>query len=145
VAVFSLEYLLRIVAAREKVAFILSFHAWWTCSRSRLFFLAGLDARWLRVLRLLRLLRVLKLQTHILENTVAERTRELADRNASLEQAQAQIKAELDVARALQIAILPATFPAKPGCDGAARMIPATRCVETSTTSSSCRTDGSVW
>jgi len=126
VAVFSLEYLLRIVAAREKVAFILSFHGLVDLLAIAPFFLAGLDARWLRVLRLLRLLRVLKLQTHILENTVAERTRELADKNASLEQAQAQIKAELDVARALQIAILPATFPAKPGCDGAARMIPAT-------------------
>jgi sigma-B regulation protein RsbU (phosphoserine phosphatase) len=126
VAVFSLEYLLRIVAAREKVAFILSFHGLVDLLAIAPFFLAGLDARWLRVLRLLRLLRVLKLQTHILENTVAERTRELADKNASLEQAQAQIKAELEVARALQIAILPATFPAKPGCDGAARMIPAT-------------------
>jgi len=126
VAVFSLEYLLRIVAAREKVAFILSFHGLVDLLAIAPFFLAGLDARWLRVLRLLRLLRVLKLQTHILENTVAERTRELADKNASLEQAQAQIKAELEVARALQAAILPATFPAKPGCDGAARMIPAT-------------------
>ena len=126
VAVFSLEYLLRIVAAREKVAFILSFHGLVDLLAIAPFFLAGLDARWLRVLRLLRLLRVLKLQTHILETTVAERTRELTDKNASLEQAQAQIKAELDVARALQIAILPATFPAKPGCDGAARMIPAT-------------------
>jgi phosphoserine phosphatase RsbU/P len=126
VAVFSLEYLLRIVAAREKVAFILSFHGLVDLLAIAPFFLAGLDARWLRVLRLLRLLRVLKLQTHILETTVAERTRELADKNASLEQAQAQIKAELEVARALQIAILPATFPAKPGCDGAARMIPAT-------------------
>ena len=80
----------------------------------------------MRALRLLRLLRVLKLQTHILENTVAERTRELADKNARSQQAQAQLNAELDVARALQIAILPSTFPAKPGCDGAARMIPAT-------------------
>src|ERR1700719_1562511 len=126
VAVFSLEYLLRIVAAREKVAFILSFHGLVDLLAIAPFFLAGLDARWLRVLRLLRLLRVVKLQTHILETTVAERTRELADKNASLEQAQAQLKAELDVARALQIAILPATFPPKPGCDGAARMIPAT-------------------
>jgi phosphoserine phosphatase RsbU/P len=126
VAVFSLEYLLRIVAAREKLAFILSFRGLVDLLAIAPFFLAGFDARWLRVLRLLRLLRVLKLQTHILETTVAERTRELADKNASLEQAQAQIKAELDVARALQIAILPATFPAKPGCDGAARMIPAT-------------------
>ena len=125
VAVFALEYLLRIVAAREKVAFILSFRGLVDLLAIAPFFLVGLDARWLRVLRLLRLLRVLKLQTHILETTVAERTRELADKNAALEQAQAQIKAELDVARALQIAILPATFPSKPGCDGAARMIPA--------------------
>jgi sigma-B regulation protein RsbU (phosphoserine phosphatase) len=77
-------------------------------------------------LRLLRLLRVLKLQTHILENKVAERTRELAAKNALLEQARARINAELDVARALQLAILPATFPARHGCDSAARMIPAT-------------------
>ena len=77
-------------------------------------------------MRWLRLLRVLKLQTHILEATVAERTRELADKNAALERAQAQIKAELEVARALQMAILPAAFPATAGCDGAARMIPAT-------------------
>ena len=126
VAVFSFEYLLRIVAAREKLAFIFSFYGLVDLLSIAPFFLAGFDARWLRALRLLRLLRVLKLQTHILETTVAERTRELADKNALLEQAQAQIKAELDVARALQIAILPATFPAKPGCDGAARMIPAT-------------------
>jgi phosphoserine phosphatase RsbU/P len=126
VAVFSLEYLLRIVAAREKLAFIFSFYGLVDLLAIAPFFLAGFDTRWLRVLRMLRLLRVLKLQTHILETTVAERTRELADKNASLEQAQAQIKAELEVARALQSAILPATFPAKPGCDGAARMIPAT-------------------
>ena len=126
VAVFSLEYLLRIVAAKNKLAFIFSFHGLVDLLSIAPFYLAGVDARWLRVLRLLRLLRVLKLQTHILEATVAERTRELADKNAALEQAQAQIKAELEVARALQLAILPATFPAKPGCDGAARMIPAT-------------------
>ncbi|MGH8134353.1 MAG: hypothetical protein ACRETP_14200 [Steroidobacteraceae bacterium] len=46
----------------------------------------------MRVLRLL-LLRILKLQTHILETTVAERTQELAAKNAALERAQAQIKA----------------------------------------------------
>ncbi|MGH8268208.1 MAG: hypothetical protein ACRETS_12880 [Steroidobacteraceae bacterium] len=44
------------------------------------------------MLRLL-LLRILKLQTHILETTVAERTQELAAKNAALERAQAQIKA----------------------------------------------------
>jgi sigma-B regulation protein RsbU (phosphoserine phosphatase) len=126
VAVFSLEYLLRVVAAREKLKFILSFQGLVDLLAIAPFYLAGFDTRWLRTFRLLRLLRVLKLQTHILEDTVAERTRELAEKNALLEQAQAQIKAELDVARALQIAILPATFPARAGCDSAARMIPAT-------------------
>ena len=126
VAVFSLEYLLRIVAAPDKLAFIVSIPGLVDLLSIAPFFLIGFDARWVRVLRLLRAIRVLKLQTHILEATVAERTRELADKNASLERAQAQIKAELDVARALQMAILPATFPAKPGCDGAALMIAAT-------------------
>ena len=126
VAVFSFEYLLRLVAAEDKRAFIFSFQGLVDLISIAPFYLAGVDARAVRALRLLRLLRVLKLQTHILENTVAERTRELADKNASLEQAQAQLRAELDVARALQIAILPASFPVKPGCDGAARMIPAT-------------------
>ncbi len=126
VGVFSLEYLLRIVAAREKLAFIFSFSGLVDLLSIAPFFLAGFDSRWLRTLRLLRLLRVLKLQTHILEATVAERTRELADKNAALERAQAQLNAELEVARALQMAILPAAFPARAGCDGAARMIPAT-------------------
>ena len=48
------------------------------------------------------------------------------EKNALLVQEQSQLKAELDVARALQLAILPATFPPRSGCDGAARMIPAT-------------------
>jgi phosphoserine phosphatase RsbU/P len=126
VTVFSIEYLLRIVAAPAKLAFIFSFAGLVDLLAIAPFFLTGLDVRWLRVLRLLRLLRVLKLQTHILESTVAERTRQLAEKNASLEEAQAQIKAELDVARALQTAILPARFPATPQCDGAARMLPAT-------------------
>jgi sigma-B regulation protein RsbU (phosphoserine phosphatase) len=125
VAVFSLEYLLRIVAARRRLAFIFSFSGLVDLLSFAPFFVASVDTRWLRALRLLRLLRVLKLQTHILEATVAERTRELADRNAALERAQAQIKAELDVARTLQMSILPATFPATPRCDAAARMIPA--------------------
>jgi serine phosphatase RsbU (regulator of sigma subunit) len=126
VSVFSFEYLLRLIAAEHKIRFIFSFQGLVDLISIAPFYLAGVDARAVRALRLLRLLRVLKLQTHILENTVAERTRELADKNVALEQAQAQIKAELDVARALQIAILPASFPLKPGCDGAARMIPAT-------------------
>jgi len=126
VGIFSLEYLLRIVVAPQKLRFIFSFHGLIDLLSIAPFYLAGYDARWLRTLRLLRLLRVLKLQRHVLATTVAERTRELSEKNALLEQAQAQIKAELGVARALQIAILPATFPARPGCEGAARMIPAT-------------------
>ena len=126
VAVFSLEYLLRIVAARKKLAFIFSFPGLVDLLAIAPFYVAGFDARWLRALRLLRLLRVLKLQTHVLENTVAQRTRELAEKNALLEKAQQQLQEELAVARALQLAILPGTFPAKAGCDGAARMIPAT-------------------
>jgi sigma-B regulation protein RsbU (phosphoserine phosphatase) len=126
VSVFSFEYLLRLVAAENPMAFVFSFQGAVDLIAIAPFYLAGVDTRAVRALRLLRLLRVLKLQTHILENTVAERTRELAVKNAALEQAQAQLQAELDVARALQIAILPATFPARPGCDGAARMIPAT-------------------
>ncbi len=126
VAIFSFEYLLRIVAAPKKIAFLFSYEGLVDLLAIAPFFLAGFDTRWLRALRLLRLLRLLKLQTHMLEETVAQRTAELAAKNALLEQAQQQIKAELDVARAMQIAILPATFPAKPGCDSAARMIPAT-------------------
>ena len=126
VAVFSIEYLLRIVAAPRKIAFVFSYQGLVDLLAIAPFFLAGFDTRWLRALRLLRLLRVLKLQTHMLEATVAQRTAELEAKNALLEQAQKQIKAELDVARAMQIAILPAAFPAKPGCDSAACMIPAT-------------------
>ncbi len=126
VAVFSLEYLLRLAAAARIGDFVFSFQGAVDLIAIAPFFLAGLDTRAVRVLRLLRLLRVLKLQTRILEHSVAERTHELAIKNESLQQAHAQLNAELDVARALQIAILPSRFPAKPRCDGAARMIPAT-------------------
>jgi phosphoserine phosphatase RsbU/P len=126
VAVFSFEYLLRIVAAKNKLAFIFSYQGLIDLLAIAPFYATGFDARWLRALRLLRLLRVLKLQTHILESVVEERTRELAQKNAALEAAQAQLKAELEVARSLQQAILPSAFPAREGCDAAARMIPAT-------------------
>ena len=126
VAVFTVEYLLRIVAAPHKLRFIFSFQGLVDFVSIAPFYIVGFDTRWLRMLRLLRLLRVLKLRTHLLEATVAERTRELRTKNLLLEQAQAQLAAELEVARALQVAILPATFPAQSGCDGAARMIPAT-------------------
>jgi len=126
VAVFSFEYVLRIIAAKNKPAFIFSYQGLIDLIAIAPFYLVGFDARWLRALRLLRLLRVLKLQTHILETVVEERTRELAEKNAALETAQAQLKAELEVARSLQLAILPSAFPTTPGCDAAARMIPAT-------------------
>jgi phosphoserine phosphatase RsbU/P len=126
VAVFSFEYLLRIVAAPHKLAYILSFQGVVDLLAIAPTFLIGFDARWLRALRLLRLLRLLKLQTHFLEATVAERTRELAVKNAALEESQARLKAELDAARALQLAILPEGFPTKSGCVGAARMTAAT-------------------
>jgi serine phosphatase RsbU (regulator of sigma subunit) len=126
VGVFSIEYLLRIATAAKKLKFIFSFEGLVDLLAIAPFYVAAVDTRWLRTMRMLRLLRVLKLRTHILEDAVAARTRELAGKNALLEQAQAQIRAELDVARALQMAILPATFPAKAGCDSAARMIPAT-------------------
>jgi phosphoserine phosphatase RsbU/P len=126
VAVFSFEYLLRLVAAPRKVAFIFSFYGVVDLMSIAPFFLVGLDARYLRILRVLRVLRVLKLQRRVLETTVAQRTRELAELNHILIEAQKQLQAELDVARALQIAILPSVFPAMAGCDGAARMIPAT-------------------
>jgi serine phosphatase RsbU (regulator of sigma subunit) len=126
VALFTFEYLLRIIAARNKLGFIFSYQGLIDLLAIAPFYVGGFDTRWLRALRLLRLLRVLKLQTHFLEKVVEERTRELAEKNAALEEAQAQLKAELEVARSLQLAILPAAFPARPGCEGAARMIPAT-------------------
>ena len=126
VTVFTFEYLLRIIAATNPFAFIFSYQGLIDLLAVAPFYLTGFDARWLRALRLLRLLRVLKLQTHVLERTVEERTRQLAEKNAALEKAQAQLKAELEVARSLQLAILPSAFPSRPGCQGAARMIPAT-------------------
>lgn len=126
VAVFSFEYLLRVIAARNPFTFIFSYQGAIDLLSVAPFYLGGFDARWLRALRLLRLLRVLKLQTHVLERVVEERTRELQEKNAALEKAQAQLKAELEVARSLQLAILPSSFPARAGCQGAARMIPAT-------------------
>ena len=126
VTVFTFEYLLRIVAAGNAFRFIFSYPGLVDLLAIAPFYVGGFDTRWLRALRLLRLLRLLKLQTHILERVVEARTRELAERNAALEKARAQLSSELELARSLQLAILPAAFPARPGCDGAARMIPAT-------------------
>jgi len=126
VAAFAFEYFLRIVAADNKLAFIFSFYGIVDLLAIAPFFLSGMDTRFLRVLRVLRILRVLKLQRRMLEAAVNDRTRELAERNAELERAQAQLREELSVARALQSSILPAAFPARAECDGTARMTPAT-------------------
>ncbi|HEX3395615.1 MAG TPA: SpoIIE family protein phosphatase [Steroidobacteraceae bacterium] len=126
VVVFSFEYLLRLATAPNKLAFVFSFYGLVDLIAIVPFFLVGIDARYVRVLRILRLARVLKLQRRVLEDTVARRTAELAERNALLEKAQAQMKAELDAACAMQSAILPAHFPPQASCDGAARMTPAT-------------------
>ena len=64
-----------------------------------------------------------RVHTHL---TVDRLRTSVAEKNAALEQAQAQTRAELDLARAMQVAILPARFPVATGCDGSARMLPAT-------------------
>jgi len=125
VAAFSLEYLLRLVTAPNKLHFVFSFFGLIDLLSIAPFFL-GIDARYLRILRILRVLRILELQRRVLVSTVAQRTAELAQRNELLEKTQAQMTAELDLARAMQGAILPANFPSRSSCDGAARMTPAT-------------------
>jgi Ion transport protein len=97
VAVFSFEYLLRLAAARRLRDFVFSFQGVVDLIAIVPFFLAPIDTH---AVRTVRLLRVLKLQTRILENTVAERRRELAAKNAALARAHAQLNAELDVTRA---------------------------------------------
>jgi sigma-B regulation protein RsbU (phosphoserine phosphatase) len=125
VAVFSLEYLLRLVAAPNKLQFVFSFFGLIDLLSIAPFFL-GIDARYLRILRILRVVRILELQRRVLVSTVEQRTAELAQRNKLLEQTQAQMTAELDLARAMQGAILPSSFPSRASCEGAARMTPAT-------------------
>lgn len=61
-----------------------------------------------------------------LDRLVTERTHELADKNKALQAAQQRIDEELELARKLQLAILPARFPASDLCTGDARMLPAT-------------------
>jgi sigma-B regulation protein RsbU (phosphoserine phosphatase) len=126
VTVFSVEYLLRLAAAPDKLHFVFSFYGLVDLLSIAPFFLVGIDARYLRVVRILRVVRVLEIQRRVLVSTVAQRTAELAQRNELLERTQAQMTAELDLARAMQSAILPANFPSRSSCDGAARMTPAT-------------------
>lgn len=62
-----------------------------------------------------------------LDGLVANRTLELADKNKALETAQREIDQELNLARKLQLAILPDQFPNNNFCTGYARMLPATQ------------------
>ena len=63
----------------------------------------------------------------VLDELVSQRTHELADKNLALSDAQAVINKELDLARQLQMAILPDRFPEITHCTGYARMLPATQ------------------
>ncbi len=69
---------------------------------------------------------IIESHQQLLENKVSVRTFELASKNIALENAHNHINSELEIARNLQIDILPINFPTVLGCDGAARMLPAT-------------------
>jgi len=60
-----------------------------------------------------------------LERQVNDRTRELTIRNEQLDQAKQRLEADLELAKLMQSAILPAPFPAERGWTGTARMVPA--------------------
>jgi sigma-B regulation protein RsbU (phosphoserine phosphatase) len=64
-------------------------------------------------------------RTEILDRLVAERTRELNDKNALLEAANQRMDAELSIARSLQAAMLPQRLPENPRYAGKATMVPA--------------------
>jgi sigma-B regulation protein RsbU (phosphoserine phosphatase) len=61
-----------------------------------------------------------------LDTLVTERTHELAAKNHALQLAQQRIDEELELARRLQMSILPSSFPVSARCVGDARMLPAT-------------------
>jgi serine phosphatase RsbU (regulator of sigma subunit) len=60
-----------------------------------------------------------------LDRLVAERTHELNDKNAALEQSKQRVEAELEIARSLQLAMLPQDLPKNAGYTGKAAMVPA--------------------
>jgi sigma-B regulation protein RsbU (phosphoserine phosphatase) len=64
-------------------------------------------------------------RTEILDRLVAERTRELNDKNSLLEAANQRMDAELSIARSLQAAMLPQRLPENPRYAGKATMVPA--------------------
>jgi hypothetical protein len=78
-------------------------------------------------------------------STVEQMRGVLQEKNTALQEAERKTNRELAIARALQSAILPESFPRAPGCDGAARMLPPPAWAVTSTTSSNCRAGASVW
>lgn len=59
----------------------------------------------------------------VLEGLVRERTQELSERNGALAAAQAVINGELELAKRLQLGILPPAFPARAGWGGSARIL----------------------
>lgn len=68
-----------------------------------------------------------KNREQILDGLVTQRTQELANKNTALSEAQSVINKELDLARQLQLAILPEHFPPIKSTQGFARMQPATQ------------------
>lgn len=68
-----------------------------------------------------------KNRERVLDELVTQRTHELADKNKALSDAQTLINKELDLARQLQLAILPEHFPEIAHSTGHARMLPATQ------------------
>ncbi len=60
-----------------------------------------------------------------LDRLVAERTHELNEKNAALEQSKQRVEAELEIARSLQLAMLPQDLPKNAGYTGKAAMVPA--------------------
>ena len=62
IAIFTIEYILRIIAAKKKTSFIFSFYGLADLLAILPFYISsGLDLRAVRVFRLLRLIRILKL------------------------------------------------------------------------------------
>ncbi|HET7715712.1 MAG TPA: SpoIIE family protein phosphatase [Bauldia sp.] len=64
-------------------------------------------------------------RTDTLDRLVAERTKELNQKNALLEEANQRMDAELAIARTLQAAMLPQRLPENPRYTGKATMVPA--------------------
>ena len=64
-------------------------------------------------------------RTETLDRLVAERTSELNEKNEALERSKERVEAELEVARTLQLAMLPQRLPDSPRYSGKASMVPA--------------------